>query len=206
MDFQKTVFVVDDDPDVRRSLKAVFHAAKLGVETYDSAEMFLQRANLDAGACLILDMRMPGLSGLELQERLQSRGAPIPIIFLTAYGEVSAAVEAMSRGAHTFLEKPLDHEVLMKHVHAAMGERANEVRRRADLGGVHARLAALSQREREVLGMVVMGQSNKQIAHCLGLSEKTISHHRAHMLEKTGAPNTVALVRLATILEMADTT
>ena len=189
MSEEPVVFVVDDDPALRDSIALLARAEGLAVRTFDSARSFLDAWDRAEPGCLIVDLRMPGLSGLDLQERLAGDPDAPPIIFLTGYGTVPAAVRALKAGAMDFLEKPFDPATLLARVRDAL---ACDRRRRSDA----RRLAALTRREREVLEQVASGKPNKVIAAGLGISERTVEQHRAHGLRKIGLRSVAELVRL----------
>ena len=186
---EPVVFVVDDDPALRDSIALLVRAEGLAARTFDSARSFLDAWDRSEPGCLIIDLRMPGLSGLDLQEHLAGDDAAPPIIFLTGHGTVSAAVRALKAGAMDFLEKPFDPATLLARVREAL---ARDRRRRSDA----RRLAALTRREREVLEQVASGRTNKVIAVHLGISERTVEQHRAHGMSKLGVYTVAALVRL----------
>jgi len=192
-----TVFVVDDDEAVRASLKLLLKTLGLPAQTYASAQEFLATFDARRGGCLVLDIRMPGMSGLELQEELNARGAILPIIFITGHGDVPMAVEAMQRGAMDFLQKPFrDQDLLDRITEALARDRAG----RELLGNrqrIRARVADLTPREREVMALVTQGKANKVIAADLDLSQRTVEIHRAHVMEKMGANSLAHLVRMA---------
>ncbi len=192
-----TVFVVDDDRATRDALDVLFKSVRMKVRAYASAEAFL--ANYDAvqPGCLVLDVRMPGIDGLQLQEKLAARQIDIPIIFLTAYGDVPTAVQAMKQGAVDFMTKPPHGHALLDAVKGAIKRDTESRRRRAKNASARARLATLGTREREVLDLVLTGKHNKAIAAELGLSHKTIEFHRAKIMEKMQAGSVAGLVRTA---------
>jgi FixJ family two-component response regulator len=191
-----TVFVVDDDEAVRGSLKLLLKALSLPVQAYASAPEFLAAFDPSRSGCLVLDIRMPGMSGLELQEELNSRGAMLPIIFITGHGDVPMAVEAMQRGAMDFLQKPFRDQDLLDRINKALDkDRAG----RELLGNrerIRERIAGLTPREREVMALVARGNANKVIAGDLELSQRTVEIHRAHVMEKMGANSLAHLVRM----------
>jgi len=191
-----TVFVVDDDPAVLKGLSRLLRAARLTVSTFSSSQEFLEQLDPLGPGCLVLDLAMPGLNGLELQEALMKKGNAVPIIFLTGHGDVPTSVQAMKRGALDFLTKPVNDEDLLKAVYAAIEKDRNARQARAELDEIRERLATLTPREREVLTHVVSGQLNKQIAFDLGTVEQTIKVHRARVMEKMKVHSVAELVRL----------
>ena len=193
---EPTVFIVDDDPSVLKGLSRLMKSVKLNVETYSSAQEFLDSYNPVQPGCLLIDMRMPGISGLELQEILQSRNILIPTIIITGYGEVTDAVQAMKKGAIDFIEKPFNGQYLLDQVHKAIAEDAQIRKKQAQQQVVSASLALLTPREREVMDLVIAGKANKVIARELGLSMKTVEFHRAHMMKKMKVDSVAELVDL----------
>lgn len=194
------VFVVDDDAAVRESLALLVKSMSLAAETYASAQEFLEHYDGTRPGCLVLDIRMPLMSGLDLQQVLASRGLDVPIIFITGHGDVSMAVQAMRAGAVDFLEKPFKDQDLLDRIYQAL---ELDRRRRAaleDAAAVRARFATLTPREREVLERIVLGQANKVIAVELALSERTVEIHRAKVMSKTAAKSLAELVALVTRL------
>lgn len=190
------VYVVDDDPDVLKALAHLLLAAGFPAETFESPERFLQALDPSRPGCLVLDLAMPGLDGLELQSVLQGRGSAVSIVFLTGRGDVASSVRAMKHGAVDFLAKPVDDEVLLSAIRAALAKSADRVRRRVETTRVTTLLAALTEREREVLEQVVAGRRNKQIAGDLGTAEKTIKFHRGNVMRKMDVRTVAELVRL----------
>ncbi len=195
-DISPIVFVVDDDPDVLKSLARVLRSTGLAVATFSSPSDFLEQHDPRAAGCLVLDVAMPDLNGLELQQALTAKGSAIPIIFLTGRGDIPMSVQAMKGGAVDFLTKPIHDEDLLKAVHIALEKNRIERQSRAELDEILERLATLTPREREVLTHVVSGQLNKQIANDLGTVEKTIKVHRARVMEKMKVNSVAELVRL----------
>ena len=193
---EATVFVVDDDASVRRSLTRLLRAAGWNVETLSTAQEFLQRAPVSEPACVVLDVRMPEMSGPELHSQMTESGLSLPVIFLTAYGDVPTSVEAMKRGAVDFLLKPVDAAVLLQAVTRAVESHAAELSRRKGRQHVLACLAQLTTRERQVLDAVICGHRNKQIAADLGISEKTVKVHRGRVMEKMEVRSVAQLVHL----------
>lgn len=196
-EFGQIVYVVDDDAAVRDSLALLLKSVALAVETCESAVQFLAHVGPEAAGCLVLDIRMPGMSGLELQQQLKQRGYELPIIFITGHGDVSMAVQAMREGALDFIEKPFRDQELLDRVYQAL--EADRARRRAADETVHIRerFAGLTPREHEVMLRIARGQANKVIAIELGLSERTVEIHRAKVMHKTGARSLAELVGMA---------
>ena len=192
-----TVFIVDDDSAVLKSLARLLRSARLNVMAFGSPQEFLERHNPRAPGCLVLDLAMPGLNGLELQAALTVKGSAIPIIFLTGHGTIPASVQAMKRGALDFLTKPVNDDDLLKAVQVAIEKDRIARIARAELEDIQARLDSLTPREREVLTHVVSGQLNKQTAADLGTVEKTIKVHRGRVMEKMKVHSVAELVHLA---------
>lgn len=190
------VHVVDDDIAVRDALRWLLEGEGLDVRTYANAEEFLARFTSDRAGCALVDLRMPGMSGLELQEALAQRRVRLPLVFVTAHGDVPLAVIAMRRGAVDFVEKPFTDEHLVEAVRRALGVHCGPPNGEDEPGVVRARAAGLSPREREVLAAVVEGRSSKTIAAELGIATKTVEAHRARIMAKLGAPSLAGLVRL----------
>ncbi len=190
------VFVVDDDEAVRNSLKLLLKSAGLISLAHASATDFLAVYDEDQPGCLVLDIRMPEMNGLELQDELNRRGAMIPVIFITGHGDVPMAVESMRRGALDFLQKPFRDEDLIDRVRKALLlDKSNRLQLGAR-NAIRCRLAALTPREMQVLQLLTFGKSNKQIAGDLGVSQRTIEIHRAHLMHKTEATSVAQLVRM----------
>jgi FixJ family two-component response regulator len=192
-----TVHVVDNDASMRSSLMRLLSGSGHGVVCYASAEDLLQVAGPSLTGCILLDLRLPGASGLELQEALAARQCLAPIVFLTAHGDVAASVRAMKGGATDFLQKPVVADELFAAVAAALARDAAESQQRQGLADLRARVETLTEREREVWLRVVRGQLNKQIAYDLGIVERTVKLHRASAMEKLRAQSTADLVRIA---------
>jgi FixJ family two-component response regulator len=191
----RLVYVVDDDDAFRDSLRWLLESAGYRVAMYPSAERFLAGYRPGSGACLLLDVRMPGLSGIELQAELSRRGSASPIIFLTGHGDVPMAVEAVKKGAFDFIEKPFSDGRLLALIEEASTAGDPAGQERAQRLSAAARLATLTEREREVLDRVAVGRRNKQIADELGISVKTVEVHRARAMEKMAASSTAEVVR-----------
>jgi FixJ family two-component response regulator len=196
-----TIFVVDDDDAVRRGLAALLGAKGYAVETFPTAEAFLARAAPKPPCCLLADVRMPGMSGLELQAELKRRGATLPVVVITGHGDVAMAVTALKAGAVDFIEKPFDADALVDAVERGIRLSTRAEARGADRAEIARRVAALTPREREVMDLVVAGQPNKVIAFRLQIAIRTVEIHRARVMEKTGARNLSELVRMAIRLE-----
>ena len=192
-----TVFIVDDDASVLKGLRRMIEGAGLKVATFDSSQQFLDCHDPNAPGCLLLDVEMPGLNGIELQRSLAKRGGILPIIFLTGYGDVPKGVQAMKRGAVDFLTKPADEKELLAAIGQAFDRDRVLRQERRDLADIHGRLATLTAREREVLAYIVSGRRNKEVAADLGTVEKTIKVHRGRVMEKLQVRSLAELVRLA---------
>lgn len=194
---QAAVFVVDDDESMRRSLATLLRSVGLEARVFSSPQEFMEAKRPEAPGCLVLDVRLPGMSGLAFQEQLAKQGIALPIIFITGHGDVPMTVRAMKAGAVEFLTKPFDDQVLLDAIHGAI-ER-DRVRRRhaAQLAEVQARYRALTEREREIFKLVSAGRPNKQIAAELGLSVVTVKVHRGQVMRKMLAKSVADLVRMA---------
>ncbi len=199
---QSIVFVVDDDGDLREALKALFQSVGLRVEAFDSTADFMKYKLPDAAACLVLDIRMPGVNGLDFQTELTKSDIHIPIIFITGHGDIPMSVRAMKSGAVEFLTKPFRDQDLLDAVEIAL-ER-NQAKRASDktVHEVRARFETLTAREQEVIGFVTTGLMNKQIASELGVSEVTVKVHRGNLMKKMGARSLADLVRMADTLRI----
>ncbi len=189
------VYVVDDDEAMRDSLKWLLESRELKVETYASGEEFLEAFRSDLCGCLVLDVRMPGMSGLDLYERLQARASTLPVIFVTGHGDVPMAVSALKKGAADFIEKPFNDKDVLALVESCMKQDRAAAARRAESASMTQRLESLTPREREVLGLIVAGKLNKQIADTLAISIKTVEVHRSRVMEKMGASSVAELVQ-----------
>jgi len=193
------VHVIDDDEAMRESLAFLLGTVGMKVQTYESATAFLDVASKAEGGCIITDVRMPGLSGIELLQRLRELKLALPVIVITGHGDVRLAVEAMKIGAIDFLEKPFDDEALMASVRSALDQLGRDHKRQAQRSDIEARLATLSNRERDVLKGLVGGLANKQIAYDLGISPRTIEIYRANLMTKMQAASLSDLVRMALV-------
>jgi len=191
------VYVVDDDPSVGRALERLVRSAGHEVRTFTSALDFVRCRNLEEPACLILDVSMPDLNGLELQEYLADQGSSLPIVFITGHGTVPMSVQAMKAGAVDFLQKPFSDTDLLNAISRAIETDRQAKKKREHLKKLRERMEMLTPREREVFQLVVTGKLNKRIAFDLGISEKTIKVHRARVMEKLGAESLADLVRFA---------
>jgi RNA polymerase sigma factor (sigma-70 family) len=191
------VFVIDDDESMRRALERLLRSVGLQVETFSAASEFVGRALPDRPACVILDLRLPGQSGLDVQESLARAGREIPIIFISGYADVPSSVRALKAGAFDFLQKPFSDQQLLDVIHEALERDRDERRRRAERAAVRERFDTLTPRERDVLHLVLLGLLNKQIAAELGISEKTVKFHRGRVMDKTQAGSVAELVRQA---------
>ena len=199
------VHIVDDDDAVRDSLRELVESAGLHAALYASAEEFLGAADAGLAGCLLLDIRMAGLSGLDLQQVLHDRQIDLPVMVISGHGDVTAATRAFKQGAIDFIQKPFDPPVLLHCIRAAL-ERHTRIREtRARQSAIAARLATLSPREREVLRLLTAGLVNKQIAVTLGIAERTVEFHRAHIMDKTGAGSIFDLVQMVVAVGAGDT-
>ena len=195
-----TVHVIDDDEAVRESLTFLLRSAQIDVQNYPSAVAFLEALPEARSSCIITDVRMPGMSGIDLLKRLKEAKISIPVIVITGHGDVPLAVEAMKFGATDFLEKPFDDEVLLASVRSALKQQDGETKRQTERAEIESRLTVLSNRERDVLGGLVAGRANKQIAFDLGISPRTVEIYRANLMNKMQAGSLSDLVRMALIV------
>jgi FixJ family two-component response regulator len=194
---QPIVFVVDDDASVREAVERLVRSAGLRVEAFASAEEFLTRPKADAPSCLVLDVQLPDLSGLDLQRRMADASNDIPIVFITGHGDIPTTVRAMKAGAVEFLTKPLVEGDLLESIRHAIARDRADRRHHADTADLRARFASLTPREEEVMAWVVTGLLNKQIARELGISEETVKVHRGHAMRKMRADSVAELVRMS---------
>jgi len=194
---ERIIHVVDDDPAFLRSMQALLDSAGFATCTYDSAPAVLDAASQLSGGCVLLDVQMPGMNGLELQANLNELGIRLSVIVMTGQGDVATAVQAMKAGAVDFIEKPFDDDLLLMAIETALAAAAGQASRERTIGDAAALIATLSPRERQVLGGIVAGRSTKMIAHHIGISPRTVEVHRAHMLERLGIRSIAEAIRFA---------
>ena len=204
MSSEPTVFVVDDDQAMRTSLQWLIESTGMQVRTFDSADAFLAAYYPGRAGCLLLDVRMPGMSGLELQSYLAREGYRLPVIIITGHGDVPMAVRAMKAGAVDFIEKPFNDEFLLDSIRRALAVDAEQRGLQVRQAEIATRLALLTPREHEVMEMVAEGRSNKEIANALGVSAKTVEAHRARVMEKMEARSLAELVRMVLTANLGD--
>src|SRR5512136_191521 len=195
--FKQTVFVIDDDASIRKSLSRLLRSAGYTSETFSSAEEFLRREHFEGAGCILLDVQMTGLSGMDLQEELNKADYHMPIVFITGHGDIPMSVEAMKKGAVDFLTKPFNDEQLFQALRAAIEKDRDGRAEYTELHEIRRRIELLTPREDEILRYVVTGMLNKQIAFELGIAEKTVKVHRGRVMEKLGADSVAEIVRLA---------
>ena len=198
---QAIVYVVDDESSIRKSTKDLAESVGLRVQTFATAQEFLGSQRPDAPGCLVLDVRLPGLGGLELQRELAKTNNPLPIIFITGHGDIPMTVQAMKAGAIEFLTKPYRHQDLLDAIAHALERDRGDRRQRSELAELRRRHESLTPREREVMAFLVKGMLNKQVAAELAMTEPTVKFHRAHVMQKMKAGSIAELVRLAGRLE-----
>lgn len=191
-----TVFVIDDDPAMRKSLTWLIESVNLNVEAYESASAYVEKHDPARPGCILLDVRMPGLSGLDLQQHLREIRSLTPIIVMTGHADVPMAVRALKNGAFDFIEKPFNDQVLLESVQKAIEQDRRIRRESGEVADIEDRIESLTKRETEVMDYVVDGNPNRRIAEILGLSEKTIEVHRAHVMDKMRAKNAADLIRM----------
>ena len=201
---EPTVFVVDDDPGVLDAVSLLLRSVGLPAKTFSSASEFLEGFDPEAHGCLILDLRMPGMGGRELQKRLLELGAGLPIIFVTAHGDVPTAVDAVKDGAVDFIQKPFPDQKLLDKVNQALELDTRRRKNREERRRVEVRLETLTPREREVMGLVAAGKLNKTIARQMGISQRTVEIHRSRVMEKMQASSVPDLVHMILRLDSPD--
>jgi two-component system, LuxR family, response regulator FixJ len=199
-ELKPTVFVVDDDEAIRDSLMLLLHAEGLLAASFASADAFLDTYRAGTPGCVIADVRMPGMTGIELMERLHAAGAAIPVILITGHGDIPMAVSALKRGAADFFEKPFDDNLLLARIRETLAQDDTDRRRQSHREALRARLANLTPREHEIMAILVEGHPNKVIAAQFAISPRTIEVHRARIMEKMQARNLSDLVRMALLL------
>lgn len=199
---KRVVHIIDDDEALRESLAFLLRTAKLEVKSFDSAKTFLDALPDESLACVITDVRMPDMSGIDLLRRLRERKVGVPVIVITGHGDISLAVEAMKIGAADFFEKPFNDDLLIASVHAALDHQHDQTKRDAERAEIEQRLATLSAREKDVLAGLIDGRANKQIAFDLGISPRTVEIYRANLMNKMQADSLSDLVRMALVVQL----
>lgn len=195
-DHDGTIYIVDDDQAIRHAMSLLMQSVGLKCEIFPSADDFLEGHTNDRSGCLVLDIRMPGMGGLELQQQLREEDCSLPIIFITGHGDIPMAVEAMQQGAFDFIQKPFRDQELLDRIQDALKTEREQRSQRQQQSAVRERLERLTKREREVFDLVVTGKPNKIIAHELGVSQRTVEIHRARVMEKMEARSLADLVRM----------
>ena len=199
---RRVVHVIDDDEGLRESLAFLLRSAQLEVRSFDSAKVFLEKLPDAVPGCVVTDIRMPDMSGIELLRRLKELKIGVPVIVITGHGDIALAVEAMKMGAADFFEKPFDDGLLLASVRAALRQQADQTKRGAERAEIEHRIATLSPREKDVLAGLIDGRANKQIAFALGISPRTVEIYRANLMTKMQAGSLSDLVRMALLVEM----
>ncbi|MBP0047582.1 response regulator transcription factor [Marinobacterium sp. AK62] len=199
------VFVIDDDADVRDSLKWLLESVGLNVVTFENALDFIDSLSSDVSGCIVMDVRMPGMSGINAQKKLSELDIDLPLIMISAHGNVDMAVTALTQGALTFIEKPFDDQVLIDHVHTALEKERIRMARRNAQSRMQSRYDSLTRREKQVMGLIVQGLSNQEAADELGINRKTVEGHRAHMMAKMKVDSLAELVQIAITLGLVET-
>jgi len=199
---RRGVHVIDDDEGLRESLAFLLRSAQLEVRCFDSAKVFLEKLPDAVPGCVVTDIRMPDMSGIELLRRLKELKIGVPVIVITGHGDIALAVEAMKMGAADFFEKPFDDGLLLASVRAALRQQADQTKRGAERAEIEHRIATLSPREKDVLAGLIEGRANKQIAFDLGISPRTVEIYRANLMNKMQAGSLSDLVRMALLVEM----
>jgi FixJ family two-component response regulator len=197
IDTKPTVFIVDDDPSIRESTEMLLRSVGFQVKTFVSAHDFLKADLRECLGCLILDVRMPGMSGLELQKKLLSAKTPLPVIFITGHGTIPMSVHAMKAGAVDFLPKPFDEQELLDAINRAIIQQKERETKKDEIDMLHRRLKALTSREYEVFSLIVTGMANKEVSYKIGTSERTVKAHRAKIMKKMHAESLADLIRFS---------